>query len=100
MSEELPITQETGEEYLVNNPDCPVLWMKEISGKAISVNATLGYVFVVEDRQGNREFVHLNRIPPSDLKIRRPHPQHPMFRKDTNFHMCGVSADSEAMDRK
>jgi hypothetical protein len=100
MSEELPITEETGEEYLANNPGCPVLRMKEISGKAISVNATLGYVFVVQDRQGNREFVHLNRIPPSDLKIRRPHPQHPMFHKGTNFHTCVVSVDSEETDRK
>lgn len=87
MSVSIPIIEISGEEWLRNNPDWPLLEMKEIDSKAISVNAALGYVFVVRNRRGERELVHLARIQPTDLKIRRPHPQHPLFHTSKKIHI-------------
>jgi hypothetical protein len=83
-SNPLPFIETTGEE-LLSSGEYQVLEIDE--SKAVSVGVGIGNVYVVErkDKPG-KQFAHLKFISAKDLKIRPPHPQHPMFHIHKNHH--------------
>jgi len=80
----LPYNEWTGEEYLIEG-EYSVLEIDE--AKSVGVRPYVGLVYVVE-RKGRpgKQFACLNVIPAKDLKIRQPHPLHPVFRRGENSH--------------
>jgi hypothetical protein len=79
----LPYIEWTGEEFLLDG-EYSILEIDE--SKSVSVNSSLGLVYVVEraDRPG-KQFASLNFIPAKDLRLRRPHPlHHPIYKGENS----------------
>jgi hypothetical protein len=93
-----PYIEWTGEECL-SDGKYSVLEIDE--DKAIGAGPKTGLVYVVE-RKGKpgRRLAYLTFIPPNDLRLRRPHPTHPVFRKHTILRTDTPQDHCLGQDRK